>query len=175
MASLMTYSRRTGPSAARPSPPREYGRAARALQLDVATHAVAVDDLAEQNSAAVTQLGDEVPELVPGIGGGDRLRLFGHPLASQYLHTFRAGQPVRIQRKLDSQVAVKPDEPWRGDRGRRDVGKEAVRQPGIAVIEGEVHGHCRALSSILSMQIWFRRSDRQARRLLKAGGSVWQR
>src|SRR6187455_2455798 len=64
IASLTMYSRSTGPSAARPSPRRENG---------VAADAVAVDDLAEQDGAAIAELRYEMPELVAGIGHRNRV------------------------------------------------------------------------------------------------------
>src|SRR5277367_2619749 len=54
------------------SAPRER-RSARALQLDIAPLAVAVQDLAEEDSAAVAKLRNEIAELMPGVGHRDRL------------------------------------------------------------------------------------------------------
>ena len=65
IASLTIYSRRTGPSAARPSPPPRKRRSAGPLELDVAAHAVAVDHFAEQNGASVTELRYEGPNWWP--------------------------------------------------------------------------------------------------------------
>ncbi len=89
MASLTMYSRSTGPSAARPSPRRENGVGPRTLQLDVAARPVLVDDLAEQDGAAVTELGHEVAELVAGIGHGNGIGAFGHALSGQDFRPFR--------------------------------------------------------------------------------------
>src|SRR6185437_15936336 len=57
IASLTMYSRSTAVA-----PARERGRA-RAFQLDVAADAVGVDNLAEQDGAAIAQLRDEMAEL----------------------------------------------------------------------------------------------------------------
>ena len=65
IASLTMYSRRTGPSAARPSPRRENGVGPDALELDVAAHAVAIDHLAEKDGTAVTELRHEIPNWWP--------------------------------------------------------------------------------------------------------------
>src|SRR5580692_11503141 len=75
MASLTMYSRKTGPSAALPSPRRENG--------------VGPHHLPQQVGAAVAELRHEVPELVPGIGDCQRLGPLGHAVAGQDLHAFR--------------------------------------------------------------------------------------
>jgi hypothetical protein len=54
------------------SAPRER-RSARALQLDIAPFAVVVQDLAEEDCAAIAKLRNEIAELMPGIGHRDRL------------------------------------------------------------------------------------------------------
>ncbi len=100
MASLTMYSRSTGPSAARPSPRRGERRRARALELDVAADAVAVDDLAEQDGAAIAELWHEMPELVAGIGHRDRVGAGGKLLAGEDFGAFRGFQLVRIKPEL---------------------------------------------------------------------------
>jgi len=54
------------------SAPRER-RSSRALQLDIAPLAVAVQDFAEEDCAAVAKLRNEIAELMPGIDHRDRL------------------------------------------------------------------------------------------------------
>jgi hypothetical protein len=71
IASLMTSSRSIGPSAARPSPRREYGVCPAPFELHVHARAVGRDLLAEQDGAAITEA-REVAELVPGIRLGER-------------------------------------------------------------------------------------------------------
>ena len=56
---------------------------ARALELDIPADAVLVDDLAEQDGAAVAELGNEVPELVAGIGHRDRIGAGGQGFAGR--------------------------------------------------------------------------------------------
>jgi hypothetical protein len=68
IASLTRYSRSTGPQRRAAIAAAREGRRARAFQLDVATDAVAVDDLAQQDGAAIAQLRRETAELVAGIG-----------------------------------------------------------------------------------------------------------
>ena len=86
MASLMMYSRRTGPSAARPSPLRENGVGP---ELDVPAHAIQIDDFAKKKGAAVTQLGHEAAKLVPGIGHGQRFAQLWYRVAGKDRDTLR--------------------------------------------------------------------------------------
>ena len=65
-------------------------RGARALELDVAPHARAIDHLAQKDGAAVAELGHEVAELVAGIGERDRLRAHRQAVAGQDLDGLRA-------------------------------------------------------------------------------------
>ena len=97
IASLMMYSRRTGPSAARPSPIARERRGAGALELDVAAHAVGIDDLAEKNGPAVAELRHEMAELVAGIGHGEGLAELGHPVARKDRHALRRGKQIGIE------------------------------------------------------------------------------
>ena len=119
---------------------RERGRA-RALELDVAADAVAVDDLAEQDGAAVAELRHEVAELVAGIGHGDRLGAIGEALSGEDFRPFRALQHVGIEPEMDGQRPVELDQPRRGDRGRRHPGEKVRRQGRIGVLEREMDGH----------------------------------
>ena len=57
MASLMTYSRSIGPTAARPSPPRENGVRPGSLQVQVAQPSRTVDQLPEEQRASVAETG----------------------------------------------------------------------------------------------------------------------
>ena len=107
IASLTMYSRSTGPSAARPSPLRENGVRPGALELDVAAHAVAVDDLAEQDGAAIAELRHEMAELVPGIGHRDWLGPLRQPVACQHLDALGRGQPVRLEPEMPGEVIVR--------------------------------------------------------------------
>jgi hypothetical protein len=59
------------------------GSAPGAFELDVAALSVSVDDFAEQEGAPVTELGDEVAELVAGVGLGDDGGAFGGLVARE--------------------------------------------------------------------------------------------
>ena len=116
-------------------------RRAASLELDVAAHAIGVDDLAEQDRAAIPELRHEMPELVAGIGHCDRVGAVGDALAGQDLGPLRTGEPVRIEPEMDRKRPIQLDQPRRGHRRRRDAGEEIVRQRGIGVLEGKMHRH----------------------------------
>ena len=65
-------------------PPPGERRSARALQLDIAPLAVAVQDLAKEDCAAVAKLRNEIAELMPGIGHRDRLGARRNDVAGKY-------------------------------------------------------------------------------------------
>ncbi len=68
--------------------PGERG-GARALQLQVAALAVAVDHFTEQDSAAVAELRHEIAELMPRIGGGDGIGAGRNRLPREIADTVR--------------------------------------------------------------------------------------
>jgi hypothetical protein len=59
-------------------------RSARALQLDIAPLAVAVDDFAKEDSAAIAKLRNEIAELMPGVDHGDWLGAQRKDVAGKY-------------------------------------------------------------------------------------------
>ena len=63
-------------------------RSARALQLDIAPLAVAIQDLAEEDCTAVAKLRNEMAELMPGIGHRDRLGARGRDIACKHGRQF---------------------------------------------------------------------------------------
>jgi len=73
---------------------------ARPLELDVATHTGAVDDLAEKNGTSITELRDESPELVAGISHGERLATLGHQVTREHRYTLRCGKPFWIESEV---------------------------------------------------------------------------
>ena len=150
IASLTMYSRRTGPSAARPSPlPGERSRA-RALELDVTAHTIAIDNLAQKNGASVTELRHEVPKLVAGISHGERLASLGHAVAGEDCHAFRRGELRRIEPEMSGERFVQLHQTGRSDRSGWKPRKKSVRQTRVTVIESEEIGRfglCRHDSS----------------------------
>ncbi len=122
------------------APARERG-GARALELDVAAHAVLVDDFAEQDGPAVAELRHEMAELVAGIGHGDGIGALGQPLAGEDFSAFRGRQQVGIEPQIDGKRPVQLDQPGGGDRGRRNAREKVRGQRRVGVLEGEMQRH----------------------------------
>ena len=141
IASLTMYSRSTGPSAARPSPRRENGVGPEPLSWMSRRTPSAVDDFAEQDGAAIAELGHEMAELMPGIGHGDRIGAVGEALSGENFGPFRALEHIRIEPEIDGQGAVQLDQPRGGDGRRGHAGEKARRQRRIGVLERELDGH----------------------------------
>ena len=91
------------------APARER-RWARSLELDVASDAVSVDDLAEQDGPAVAKLGDELPELVAGIGHRDRIGAVGEALSGEDFGPFER-MVRRIGPALIVEIVQQADNP----------------------------------------------------------------
>lgn len=85
-------------------------------QLKVAAHPISIDDLAEQDGAAIPELRYEVIELVPRIGQCDWLRTLEDLLAREEGYAFGALQPRPIEPKRGLPMRAT----WYGrHRGRR--------------------------------------------------------
>ena len=120
------------------------------LELDVAAHAVAIDNLAEKNGTSVTELRYESSELVAGISHGERLASLGHPVARKDFDTLRCGKLPRIELEMPGELLVHPNETGRGDGSGLKPREESVRQAGVAVVECkeiDCFGLCRHDSS----------------------------
>ena len=141
IASLTMYSRRTGPERGAAVAAARERRRARSLELDVAADAVPVDDLAEQDGAAVAELGHEMAELVAGIGHRDRVGAVGQALSGEDFGPFRAIQHIGIKAEMDGQGPVQLDQPGGGDGRRGHAGEKVRRQGRIGVLEREMDGH----------------------------------
>ena len=103
---------------------------------------MAVDDLAQQDGAAVPQLRHEIAELVPGIGLGDG----GGARQQLVSHRHFSGEGGGVDPQLPGQRLVHLDE-LRGLHGRgQHPGMHGARQPGIGIVEGDggvSFGHAR--------------------------------
>ena len=133
IASLMTYSRSIGPTAAMPSPPRENGVRTRALQVQVATGAVRVDELAEQQRPTVAEPRAEPAELVTGVRLGHRGGAVGHDVAEQEAQAVGASQPADVEAQLAGQRLVEREQAGFGGVGglprNRQLGQLAGEAP----------------------------------------------
>jgi len=113
------------------------GRAARALEGDVATAALAVDDLPQQQGPAVAQLGRELAKLVAGVGLGNGAGAFWQSVAGE-----QGGQVIRRgirqgQAQVPGQAGVEVQQPGRrGSFGLPGNGKTG-QVPGVGVIKRE--------------------------------------
>jgi hypothetical protein len=103
--------------------------------------AVPVHDLAEQDGAAVAELRHELPELVPGIGHGERIGATRNCLSRENRDPFRPGQRLAVEPQFARQFDVQRDELGPVDGGRRDAREEAIGQRRIAVVEGDTEFH----------------------------------
>jgi hypothetical protein len=102
------YSRKTGPIAARPSPPRENG---------VRPEPLSTNDLPEEDCATVAELRDEPAELMTRVRERDRLAAFGDGVAGEDL----GGERLRVDTESLSKRRVDLDDPRFTHLGRRDA------------------------------------------------------
>ena len=123
-------------------------RTACPLKLDVASPAVPVDHLAEQDGAAIAELGHEAAELVARIRHGDRVGALGRAGARQHGDTVRPLQRIRIQPEFDGKRPVEQQQVRRGRHRRLDTGKKALREARVGVVERDSNGHRRRLGVI---------------------------
>ena len=110
------------------------------FQLDVASPAVAVQHLAQEDGAAVAEPGNEVAELMSGIGHRDRLGARRHLVAGE-----RRRQPVRtdaarIDAQLRSERIIEFDQPGSRHRRRNKPREETLGQTRVAVGERSDQG-----------------------------------
>ena len=134
------------------------GRAARPFQLDVASLAIAVDHLAQQNGAAIAQGRGKAAELVPGIGLGQRIGALGHGVAGKERGAVGFGH---VEAELGGERVVIGQQMRRLDRGRGDTGVKGVRQAGIGIVEGDMQGHGTEVG-IRAAHVQFRRDGLRA-------------
>jgi hypothetical protein len=74
---------------------------------------------------------------VAGIGHGERLARKWDAVAREYRDAFRRGEFIGIEPKVPGERFIQPDEARRDDGGGRQTRKQALRQPRVAVVEGE--------------------------------------
>ena len=113
------------------------GGAAGTLQLNVAAAAVDVDDFTEENGAAVAELGNEVAELVAGIGLGENVGAFGGPVAGE---GFGGGGGVHFELEFGGEGFVEFDETGLANLGGFGGGVETGEETPVGVVEGGFHG-----------------------------------
>jgi hypothetical protein len=110
------------------------GSAAGAFELDVASLAVSVDDFTEQEGAAVAELGDEVAELVAGVGLRDDGSAFGGLVARE---DFRGVELIWVEAEFYRQGGVELEKFWGGSGVGLAWGVEAFEISCVGVVEVE--------------------------------------
>ena len=113
------------------------GGGAGALELEVVAEAIVGDDLTEEVGAAVTELGDEVAELVAGVGEGDGFGAGGDVVAGEEGDALRGGECGGVEVEVLGEGDVELDELWGRDGGGVGAGEEVLWQAGVGVVEGE--------------------------------------
>src|ERR1700687_637121 len=94
--------------------PARKRRRPRTLQLNVAADAVGIDHLAEQDSASITKLRNEMTELVAGIWHRNRVYAVGYAFAGEDLRSLRAIEPIRIEAEMNGEPPDQVERPPRG-------------------------------------------------------------
>jgi hypothetical protein len=92
-------------------------------------------------------LGHEIPELVPGIGHGQRLGAFGYLIASEDLHALGARQRIGIEPETPRQLHIQLDQTGRRYGRRVHPGEEVLGQSRVSVFEAEVYSARIALGA----------------------------
>ena len=119
------------------------GRAARALERDVAPVPGAIDHFAEQDRAPVAELRREAAELVPRVGLRDRLRAWGNRVAGEERRAFVARQRGDVEAELVGERCIE-EQPR---RGRHRLGlpghRKALQFACVRVVELERRGRHR--------------------------------
>ena len=113
------------------------GRLARALELQVPA-ALRAGGFAQQDGAAVAQLGHEHAELVARIHGGERIEARQQAVAAENLGELRALRLLAIEADQIGRGRVEGDQIGVGQRRRRKPGVEGRRQPAVAVVEAQL-------------------------------------
>src|SRR5690606_38050737 len=94
------------------------GGATRALERDVAAPAGPVDELAQEQGAAVAELRREAAELVARVGLRDRLGVRRHDVAGEDRRPPLVLQSGRIEAQFGRELLVEEQQPRRGNLRR---------------------------------------------------------
>ena len=103
--------------------------------MDVAPHAVAIQDLAEQDRAPIAELRNEVGELMSGIGHSDRLGARRDDVAGENRRQFVRTQRCGPKSKLLPKRVIELNQTRRCDWGGVNSSEEAPGQARVAVGE----------------------------------------
>ena len=137
IASLTTYSRSIGPTAAKPSPPRANGVAPEPLRCRSRAFAVRADELAEQQRAAVAEAGAVPAELMPGVGLCHRRRAVGDEVAQQEPQAVGAPQPRHVEAQFAGERLVEGEQSRIGSVGGLPRNRQFRQVAGEACVEDD--------------------------------------
>ena len=113
------------------------GRAARPLQVKVATPSKTVDQLTQKQRTAIAELGREAPKLVACIGHGERVRAGEFRHAGQTIGDVGVRGLLGIQVEELSGLPVEMQQALALQRCRRQPRVKNVGQASVAVVEAE--------------------------------------
>ena len=108
-------------------------RSSGAFQLDVASPAVAVQRLAQQDGAAVAEPGNEVAELMSGIGHRDRLGARRHWLPANVADSPSGPTPRVSMPNSEARASLNLISRGLGHRRRSEPREETLGQARVAV------------------------------------------
>jgi len=111
----------------------------RSLQLNVAARTGTIDELAEQDRAAVAELRNEAAELMTRVGERDRIRVFGQSVAGEDRDALGAREGRGIEPELVRERRVDRERDRRAHRARGRARVEAAGERGVAMLEAETH------------------------------------
>ena len=122
-----------------------------AFQLKIAGGAVAVDDVAQKDRAAIAKLGDEVAELVARVSQRDRPGAGRHDVAGEQRGHIVVQQIGQIEAQLLRERRVELQQARAPNDCRRRVDKKLLRQPGVAILKCRDPWRCSSSISTLGL------------------------
>ena len=117
IASLTTYSRNIGPTAAKPIAAAGERGGARPLEVQIAPRPARADEFAEQQRTPVAESGAVPAELVSGVGLCHRRGPVGDEIAQQESQAVGASQPRHVEAQFAGERLVECEQPRLGGVG----------------------------------------------------------
>ena len=146
IAELITYSRNIGPTVARPSPPRAKGVRPEPFRCRSRRRPDAVDDLTEEQGATIAELGRIAPELMAGVGHGDRFGAGRNDVADEHPDALGRSELGLARAEFGGQVGVEGEQFRRRRLGRLPGHEQTVELAHEGVVERE--GHASMLRAV---------------------------
>jgi hypothetical protein len=111
------------------------GSAAGAFELDITALAVKIDDFAEEEGAAVTELGHEVAELVAGVGLGEGLGAVGKGVAGEEGGVIGVVEGFGVETEGAGEGVIEEDEAGGADGDEFPALMEEGGELGVRMVE----------------------------------------